>query len=55
MATLQGSSFSTGLEVQDKRKRVLFISTGSKSVDTALGGRQFGFSFKMVTHSPKVA
>ncbi|KAI1788810.1 Rad51-domain-containing protein [Ganoderma leucocontextum] len=33
-----GSSFATGLEVQEKRKRVLFISTGSKAVDTALGG-----------------
>jgi len=34
----QGSSFSTGVEVQDKRKRVLVISTGSKSVDAILGG-----------------
>ena len=34
----QGSSFATGLEVQDKRKRVLIISTGSKSVDGILGG-----------------
>ncbi|THV07623.1 hypothetical protein K435DRAFT_263221 [Dendrothele bispora CBS 962.96] len=33
-----GSSFSTGFEVQDKRKRVLVISTGSKSVDAVLGG-----------------
>ncbi|KAK7465341.1 Meiotic recombination protein dmc1 [Stygiomarasmius scandens] len=33
-----GSSFSTGVEVQDKRKRVLVISTGSKSVDAILGG-----------------
>ncbi|KZT02475.1 uncharacterized protein LAESUDRAFT_730223 [Laetiporus sulphureus 93-53] len=33
-----GSSFSTGLEVSDKRKRVLIISTGSKAVDTILGG-----------------
>ncbi|OBZ68549.1 Meiotic recombination protein dmc1 [Grifola frondosa] len=33
-----GSSFATGLEVQEKRKRVLTISTGSKSVDTILGG-----------------
>ncbi|KAJ3867167.1 Rad51-domain-containing protein [Lentinula novae-zelandiae] len=32
-----GSSFSTGVEVQDKRKRVLVISTGSKSVDAILG------------------
>ncbi|THH33478.1 hypothetical protein EUX98_g706 [Antrodiella citrinella] len=32
-----GSSFATGLEVQEKRKKVLFISTGSKSVDTILG------------------
>ena len=34
----QGSSFATGLEVQEKRKRVLIISTGSKNVDTILGG-----------------
>ncbi|GJE85887.1 meiotic recombination protein dmc1 [Phanerochaete sordida] len=33
-----GSSFATGLEIQDKRKRVLTISTGSKNVDTILGG-----------------
>ncbi|KAI0651999.1 Rad51-domain-containing protein [Trametes meyenii] len=33
-----GSSFATGLEVQEKRKRVLVVSTGSKAVDTALGG-----------------
>ncbi|KAI0778332.1 hypothetical protein BD413DRAFT_508441 [Trametes elegans] len=33
-----GSSFATGLEVQEKRKRVLTISSGSKAVDTALGG-----------------
>ncbi|KAI0727820.1 Rad51-domain-containing protein, partial [Fomitopsis betulina] len=33
-----GSSFATGLEIQDKRKRVLMISTGSKAVDTILGG-----------------
>ncbi|KAI0801118.1 hypothetical protein C8Q74DRAFT_467829 [Fomes fomentarius] len=33
-----GSSFATGLEVQEKRRRVLVISTGSKAVDNALGG-----------------
>ncbi|KAH8099304.1 Rad51-domain-containing protein [Cristinia sonorae] len=33
-----GSSFATGLEVQEKRKRVMFISTGSKTVDAMLGG-----------------
>ncbi|KAH9944258.1 Rad51-domain-containing protein [Epithele typhae] len=33
-----GSSFATGIEVQEKRKKVLSISTGSKAVDTALGG-----------------
>ncbi|KAL0578472.1 hypothetical protein V5O48_003521 [Marasmius crinis-equi] len=33
-----GSSFSTGVELQDKRKRVLTISTGSKAVDAILGG-----------------
>ena len=37
-ASSQGSSFATGLEVQEKRKRVLTISTGSKAVDNALGG-----------------
>jgi len=35
---MKGSSFATGIEVQDRRKRVLVISTGSKSVDTILGG-----------------
>ncbi|KAL5533929.1 DMC1 [Sanghuangporus baumii] len=35
---IMGSSFATGLEIQDKRKRVLVISTGSKSVDSILGG-----------------
>ena len=34
----QGSSFATGVEVQDRRKRVLMLSTGSKSVDAILGG-----------------
>ncbi|KAF9245756.1 Rad51-domain-containing protein [Melanogaster broomeanus] len=33
-----GSSFGTGIEVQDRRKRVLVLSTGSKSVDAILGG-----------------
>ena len=37
---VQGSSFATGVEVQDRRKRVLVISTGSKSVDAILGGKQ---------------
>lgn len=36
----QGSSFATGVEVQDRRKRVLVISTGSKSVDAILGGKE---------------
>ena len=36
---MQGSSFATGLEVSDKRKRVLIISTGSKNVDGILGGK----------------
>ncbi|KAH9974048.1 Rad51-domain-containing protein [Lactifluus volemus] len=35
---INGSSFATGLELQEKRKRVLIISTGSKSVDAILGG-----------------
>ncbi|KAI0655225.1 Rad51-domain-containing protein [Cubamyces menziesii] len=42
----QGSSFATGLEVQEKRKRVLIISTGSKAVDNALGG---GFMSQSIT------
>ncbi|KAF8491896.1 Rad51-domain-containing protein [Russula emetica] len=33
----KGSSFATGLELQEKRKRVLAISTGSKAVDAILG------------------
>ncbi|QRV97253.1 meiotic recombination protein DMC1, related protein [Ceratobasidium sp. AG-Ba] len=33
-----GSSFQTGIQVSDKRKRVLHISSGSKSVDNMLGG-----------------
>ncbi|KAJ7246311.1 Rad51-domain-containing protein [Mycena haematopus] len=33
-----GSSFATGVEIQDKRKKVIVISTGSKSVDGILGG-----------------
>ena len=35
----QGSSFATGLELQERRKRVLTISTGSKVVDAMLGGK----------------
>ncbi|KAH9968232.1 Rad51-domain-containing protein [Russula dissimulans] len=35
-----GSSFATGLELQERRKRVLVISTGSKAVDAILGGRK---------------
>lgn len=33
-----GSSFATGVEVQERRKKVHIISTGSKSVDAILGG-----------------
>ncbi|KAL5639416.1 hypothetical protein ACGC1H_006805 [Rhizoctonia solani] len=33
-----GSSFQTGVQVSEKRKRVLQISCGSKSVDGMLGG-----------------
>lgn len=33
-----GSSFLTGVELQEKRRRVNVISTGSKIVDTILGG-----------------
>ncbi|KAF7330049.1 RecA family ATPase [Mycena kentingensis (nom. inval.)] len=35
---IMGSSFATGVEVQDKRKRVFTISTGSKAVDQIMGG-----------------
>lgn len=35
----KGSSFATGLELQEKRKRVLAIGTGSKAVDAILGGK----------------
>jgi len=35
---IMGSSFATGLELQERRKRVLTISTGSKVVDAMLGG-----------------
>ena len=38
MISSQGSSFTTGLEVSDKRRKVNIISTGSKSVDSILGG-----------------
>ncbi|KAJ3573054.1 hypothetical protein NP233_g2688 [Leucocoprinus birnbaumii] len=33
-----GSSFATGVEIQERRRRVHMISTGSKSVDAILGG-----------------
>ncbi|KZS95859.1 P-loop containing nucleoside triphosphate hydrolase protein [Sistotremastrum niveocremeum HHB9708] len=33
-----GSQFATGLQVSDKRKHVITISTGSKTVDGILGG-----------------
>ncbi|KAF8665309.1 hypothetical protein AX16_000329 [Volvariella volvacea WC 439] len=36
--SLKGSSFLTGVELSDKRRRVTIISTGSKSVDAILGG-----------------
>ncbi|KAF6766623.1 Rad51-domain-containing protein, partial [Ephemerocybe angulata] len=35
---ISGSAFSTGVEVADKRKKVISISTGSKIVDGMLGG-----------------
>ena len=47
----QGSSFATGLEVQEKRKRVLLISTGSKAVDTALGGGSSSLLVNCVTQA----
>jgi meiotic recombination protein DMC1 len=44
MISLQGSSFATGVEVQDKRRRVHAISTGSKAVDAILGGELLLFA-----------
>lgn len=35
---LEGMGFSNGLEVLEKRKNVLFISTGSSKLDELLGG-----------------
>ncbi|TFK36933.1 hypothetical protein BDQ12DRAFT_230976 [Crucibulum laeve] len=45
-----GSSFATGVEVQDKRKRVITISTGSKSVDGILGGA-YTWLFRQALHA----
>ena len=45
----QGSSFATGLEMQERRKRVLTISTGSKAVDAMLGGKSLNGSVKVNT------
>ncbi|KIL00980.1 hypothetical protein PAXRUDRAFT_182536 [Paxillus rubicundulus Ve08.2h10] len=47
-----GSSFGTGIEVQDRRKRVLVISTGSKSVDAILGGGIMSQSISEGTFRP---
>ncbi|KAF7300017.1 RecA family ATPase [Mycena kentingensis (nom. inval.)] len=35
---IMGSSCATGVEVQDKRKRVFTISTGSRAVDQIMAG-----------------
>ncbi|KDQ19880.1 hypothetical protein BOTBODRAFT_169925 [Botryobasidium botryosum FD-172 SS1] len=35
---ITGSSFCTGVQVAEKRQRVVAISTGSKAVDAILGG-----------------
>ncbi|KAF7292723.1 RecA family ATPase [Mycena indigotica] len=35
---IMGSSFATGVEIQEKRKRVFTVSTGSKVVDQIMGG-----------------
>lgn len=35
---VRGAAFKTGLEVKDKRKQVLRITTGSKNLDKILGG-----------------
>ncbi|KAF7319296.1 RecA family ATPase [Mycena chlorophos] len=37
-AKIMGSAFATGVEVQEKRKRVFTVSTGSKAVDNIMGG-----------------
>ena len=34
----RGNVFKTGLEVKDKRKGIINISTGAKALDTILGG-----------------
>ena len=34
----RGNAFKTGLEMKDKRKGIITISTGSKALDTILGG-----------------
>ncbi|KAB5590609.1 Meiotic recombination protein DMC1 [Ceratobasidium theobromae] len=44
-----GSSFQTGIQVSEKRKRVLQISSGSKSVDAMLGG---GFMSQSISEVP---
>lgn len=46
----QGSSFATGLEVSEKRKRVLVISTGSKNVDGILGGQHVFLVMNAASH-----
>jgi hypothetical protein len=50
----QGSSFATGIEVQDRRKRVLSISTGSKSVDAVLGGACLPISIDIIFYFSKL-
>jgi RecA/RadA recombinase len=50
---IQGSSFATGLELQERRKRVLTISTGSKVVDAMLGGKFHNGKLKV--HSVNLA
>ncbi|KAF9269973.1 Rad51-domain-containing protein [Marasmius fiardii PR-910] len=45
-----GSSFTTGIELQEKRKRVFTLSTGSKSVDGMLGGGVMSQSITEVSH-----
>ncbi|RXK39361.1 meiotic recombinase Dmc1 [Tremella mesenterica] len=40
------SAFATGLEISERRQNVIYISTGSKAVDTILGG---GVSTQSIT------
>ena len=42
-------SFQDGLEFSEKRKEIVFITTGSKNLDNLLGGR--GVETKAITEA----